>query len=220
MRSIKYLFIAGVSALAIVSLPADARSDRARPLSAGAATSTTQTRNAPAAVPVYKRAEMPTAARVEDLLSRMTLEEKIAQITTIWTTKTALFDESGAFDPSKAKTLYPHGIGHFARPNDLSGPSSPLEKPFRDPAQTVALTNALQRFAVEETRLGIPVLFHEEGLHGYAARGATSFPQAIALASTWDPELVERVYTVVAREIRARGAHLVLSPVVDRKSVV
>jgi beta-glucosidase len=59
------------------------------------------------------------------------------------------------------------------------------------------------------------VLFHEEGLHGYAARGATHFPQAIALASSWDPALLERVFTVVAREIRARGVHLVLAPVVD-----
>lgn len=165
--------------------------------------------------PLYRNPEAPVEARIDDLLARMTLEEKIAQITTVWTRKTELFDESGAFDPEKAKALYPAGIGHFARPNDLQGPSSPLEKPFRDARQTVALVNAIQRYAVEETRLGIPVLFHEEGLHGYAARGATSFPQAIALASTWDPDLVEKVYSIAAREIRARGAHLVLSPVVD-----
>ncbi|MBB5518981.1 glycoside hydrolase family 3 N-terminal domain-containing protein [Amphiplicatus metriothermophilus] len=165
--------------------------------------------------PLYKNPEAPVEARVDDLLARMTLEEKIAQITTVWTRKTELFDETGAFDPEKAKVLYPAGIGHFARPNDLQGPSSPLEKPFRDARETVALVNAVQRYAVEETRLGIPVLFHEEGLHGYAARGATSFPQAIALASTWDPELIEKVYSIAAREIRARGAHLVLSPVVD-----
>ncbi|GAB4523426.1 MAG: glycoside hydrolase family 3 N-terminal domain-containing protein [Amphiplicatus sp.] len=165
--------------------------------------------------PLYKNPDAPVEARIDDLLARMTLEEKIAQITTVWTRKTELFDESGAFDPEKAKALYPAGIGHFARPNDLQGPSSPLEKPFRDARQTVALVNAIQRYAVEETRLGIPVLFHEEGLHGYAARGATSFPQAIALASTWDPTLIEKVYSIAAREIRARGAHLVLSPVVD-----
>lgn len=165
--------------------------------------------------PVYKNPEAPVEARIEDLLSRMTLEEKIAQITTIWTTKTELFDDDGAFDPARAEELYPAGIGHFARPNDLQGPSSPLEKPFRNERETVALINAIQKHAVENTRLGIPVLFHEEGLHGYAARGATSFPQAIALASTWDPDLIEDVYTIAAREIRARGAHMVLSPVVD-----
>ena len=68
---------------------------------------------------------------------------------------------------------------------------------------------------MKDTRLGIPVLFHEEGLHGYAARDATSFPQAIALASSWDPDLLTRVFTVAAREIRARGVQMVLAPVVD-----
>lgn len=166
-------------------------------------------------IPPYKDASLGVDARVNDLLARMTMEEKIAQITTVWTTKTELFNEDGSFDPARAKAAHPAGIGHFARPNDLSGPTSPLKEPFRDERQTVELVNAIQKYAVEETRLGIPVLFHEEGLHGYAARGATSFPQAIGLASTWDPELIEQVYTIVAREIRARGPHMVLSPVVD-----
>ncbi len=77
------------------------------------------------------------------------------------------------------------------------------------------LVNAVQHFAVEKTRLGIPVWFHEEGLHGYAAIDATNFPQAIALASSWDPELIRRVNVVVAREMRARGVREALSPVVD-----
>lgn len=169
----------------------------------------------PNAPPIYTDASQPVDARIEDLLARMTLEEKIAQITTIWTGKTEVFDEEGQFDPAKAAALYPAGIGHFARPNDIQGPSSPLEQPFHDERQTVELVNAIQKWAVEETRLGIPVLFHEEGLHGYAARGATSFPQSIALASAWDPDLMREIFSVVAREIRARGPHLVLSPVVD-----
>ena len=145
----------------------------------------------------------------------MTLEEKIAQLTAVWTQKSELFDASGQFDPAKRRRLYPAGIGHFTRPNDLKGPSSPLDTPFRDERQTVALVNAIQRDAIQNTRLGIPVLFHEEGLHGYAARGATNFPQAIALASSWDPQLLTRVFTIAAREIRARGAQMVLAPVVD-----
>ena len=68
---------------------------------------------------------------------------------------------------------------------------------------------------IEETRQGIPTLFHEEGLHGFQGRYATSFPQAIALAATFNPDIVEDVYSVTAREIRARGVHHVLSPVVD-----
>ncbi len=182
---------------------------------AGLAQGQTSAETASAETPAYMDAELSVKERVDDLLSRMTLEEKIAQITTVWTAKTELFDEQGRFDPEKAKNLYPDGIGHFARPNDLQGASSPLEEPFRDEQETVQLVNAIQRYAVEETRLGIPVLFHEEGLHGYAARGATSFPQAIGLASTWDPALIEDIYSVVAREIRARGPHMVLSPVVD-----
>lgn len=182
---------------------------------APAATPLAETRPPLSDEPIYTDASQPIEARIEDLLARMTLEEKIVQITTIWSGKTEVFDDAGMFDPAKAAALYPNGIGHFARPNDLEGPSSPLERPFRDERQTVELVNAIQKWAVEETRLGIPVLFHEEGLHGYAARGATSFPQAIGLASSWDPELLREVYTVAAREIRARGAHLVLSPVVD-----
>ena len=165
--------------------------------------------------PLYQDATAPVEQRVEDLLARMTLDEKIAQITTVWTKKSELFDAGGNFDPAKARQLRPAGIGHFARPSDLTGGGNPNTEVFRDPKQTVALVNAIQRYQVKETRLGIPALFHEEGLHGYAARGATHFPQSLALASSWDPELLTRVFTIVAREIRARGVQLVLAPVVD-----
>ena len=164
---------------------------------------------------LYMDPSAPVEQRVEDLLARMTLEEKVAQITAIWSHKSELLNAAGQFDPAKRRRLYPAGIGQFSRPNDLKGPSSPLEQPFRDERQTVALVNAIQRDAINNTRLGIPVLFHEEGLHGYAARGATNFPQAIALASSWDPQLLTRVFTIAAREIRARGAQMVLAPVVD-----
>lgn len=168
---------------------------------------------APQDGPVYRDPEAPVEQRVEDLLARMTPEEKIAQITTIWGAKNDLLTPSGAFDSEKAGREYPAGIGHLARPSDL--PGNPYRTPYRDERSTVELVNAVQRHAIEKTRLGIPVLFHEEGLHGYSAFGATHFPQSIALASSWDPELLERVFTVVAREIRARGAHLVLAPIVD-----
>ena len=164
---------------------------------------------------VYKDPTAGVEARVVDLLSQMTLEEKLAQITTVWLRKAELLDENDRFDVARARTARPYGIGHFARPNDRRGGGNPLVMPFRDERETVDLVNAIQRYQLEETRLGIPAIFHEEGLHGYAARGATSFPQAIAIASTWDPELTRRIYSIVAREIRARGVHLVLSPVVD-----
>jgi beta-glucosidase len=165
--------------------------------------------------PVYRDAKAPIERRVEDLLSRMTQEEKIAQITTIWTQKGEILNAAGDFDAARAKRLYPAGIGHFARPNDLTGGGNPNKEQFRDEKRTVTLVNAIQKWTINETRLGIPALFHEEGLHGYAARGATHFPQSIALASTWDPELLTKVFTIVGREIRARGVQLVLAPVVD-----
>jgi beta-glucosidase len=166
--------------------------------------------------PLYRDASAPVEQRVEDLLARMTLEEKIAQITAVWNRKQEIFTPANDFDAAKARKVFPAGIGHITRPTDPHGSgSNPFEQPFRDARQTVALVNAIQRYAVKDTRLGIPVLFHEEGLHGYAARDATSFPQAIALASSWDPELLTRVFTIAGREIRARGVQMVLAPVVD-----
>ncbi|MEM8931667.1 MAG: glycoside hydrolase family 3 protein, partial [Acidobacteriota bacterium] len=111
--------------------------------------------------------------------------------------------------------MIPHGAGQIARPSDNWQRGVSGVDPNRSARETVELVNAVQRWHVEETRLGIPVMFHEEGLHGFQARGATHFPQAIALASTWDPELIEQVYSVVAREIRAWGSRQALTPVVD-----
>ncbi|MDY6949338.1 MAG: glycoside hydrolase family 3 N-terminal domain-containing protein [Pseudomonadota bacterium] len=178
----------------------------------GAASASAQSRSDR---PIYKDPAAPVEQRVQDLLARMTLEEKIAQLTAVWTKKNQLLDARGNFDPDAATRLYPAGIGHFTRPQDRQGVGSPLKTPFRNERETVELINAIQRHAARNTRLGIPVLFHEEGLHGYAALGATHFPQSIALASSWDPQLLERVFTIVGREIRARGVHLVLAPVVD-----
>ncbi|MDX1501373.1 MAG: glycoside hydrolase family 3 N-terminal domain-containing protein [Thermoanaerobaculia bacterium] len=165
--------------------------------------------------PPYRDPGLSVDERVADLLGRMTLEEKVAQLLCVWAEKNALLDAEGIFLPELAAQTIPHGIGHVARPSDNFGRGVPGVTPGRTARETVELVNAIQRYLVEKTRLGIPALMHEEGLHGFQARGATHFPQAIALASSWDPKLVERVYAVVAREIRARGAAHVLSPVVD-----
>jgi beta-glucosidase len=167
--------------------------------------------------PVYKDPQAPVEARVDDLLSRMTLQEKIAQISCIWQRKGDVEDAHGNFDPAKASRVFPYGIGQVARPSDrVPGEANdPLQNVFRDVPQTVAFVNAVQHYSVDDTRLGIPTLFHGEGLHGFMARDATSFPQAIALASSWDPALITRVYTVVAREARARGVQLLLTPVIN-----
>ena len=85
----------------------------------------------------------------------------------------------------------------------------------RGPVETATYINAAQKWSMERTRLGIPMIMHEEALHGLVAPGATSFPQSIALASTWNPGLLEKIFSVAAAEARARGANLVLAPVVD-----
>jgi beta-glucosidase len=174
------------------------------------------------AAPIYKDPRQPVEARVDDLMSRMTLDEKVAQLETVWESKAKLQTADGHFSPELAAKNFPNGIGGFARPSDYRGvvqssgaAGASGETVNRDPRQTAEYVNAAQHWAVEHTRLGIPILMHEESLHGYVARGATSFPQAIGLASTWDPELVSRIFSVAARETRARGATLVLAPVVD-----
>jgi beta-glucosidase len=170
--------------------------------------------------PVYKDASAPIPLRVADLMARMTLEEKVAQIRTAWAAKAEMIDGL-AFDPAKAGAAFPHGIGHVTRPSDkrgvpgITGAAGGTAARWRTPGETVAFINALQRWAVEDTRLGIPVLLHEESLHGYMATEATMFPQAIALAGSFDTDLMHRVQSVIAREVRSRGVPLVLSPVVD-----
>ncbi|QYE35848.1 glycoside hydrolase family 3 C-terminal domain-containing protein [Polymorphobacter sp. PAMC 29334] len=171
--------------------------------------------NAAVERPLYRDAHAPVAARVDDLLARMTLAEKVAQLVTVWEGKVKLLDTHQRLDPAARATLYPNGIGGFARPSDAAGAVSPRVLAGRDVRSTIELVNDLQRDALTHTRLGIPILFHEEGLHGYAALGATSFPVPIALASSWDPDLVRRTNVVTAREMSARGVTQALSPVVD-----
>lgn len=168
----------------------------------------------PSGAQPYRDASLSAEDRARDLLGRMTLAEKAAQLQCIWNSKPAVMDESGAFVADKAAELMPDGIGCLARPSDYQGLSG-LPNRYRSARETTEFTREIQAWATGRTRLGIPVLMHEEGLHGLQARGGTHFPQAIALAGTFDEDLAERIYTVVAREIRVRGVHHVLSPVVD-----
>lgn len=148
--------------------------------------------------------------RVKDLLARMTLEEKAAQMMCVWQQKAdMLVDAKGQFDLQKARPHFKngHGLGQVGRPSDAAA--------GLNARATAKLTNDIQKFFIEESRLGIPVIFHEECLHGHAAVDATSFPQPIGLASTFNPELVEALFTMTAIEARVRGAHQALTPVVD-----
>src|SRR5208283_5341205 len=160
--------------------------------------------------PDYRNPALSVKRRVKDLLSRMTLKEKVAQMLCIWKQKpNTMVDEKGQFDLQKAKTHFKDrlGLGQVGRPSDAGG--------GRNAREMAELTNAIQKFFLENSRLGIPVIFHEECLHGHAAVDGTSFPQPIALGATFNPELVEQLFTMTALEARSRGAHHALTPVVD-----
>lgn len=154
--------------------------------------------------PAYRNPRLPIERRISDLISRMTLEEKVAQMLCLWDQKKLITDANGSFTSANAPKWFRVGIGRIERPQD-----------GHDARGEAEFVNAIQRWVRDSTRLGIPVLFNEEALHGLEAAGATSFPQAIALASTWNTDLVQRVFTAAAAEARARGVGQVLAPVVD-----
>lgn len=155
--------------------------------------------------PAYRDSTLPIDRRVEDLLGRMTLEEKVGQMLSLHEAKAAFTDAQGRFDPSgDLPKWFKVGVGRIERPSE--GHTAREEATY---------INAIQRWVQENTRLGLPVLFHEEGLHGVQAEQSTSFPIPMAMASAWNPDLVEEIYGVVAEDIRARGAHQALTPVVD-----
>ncbi len=141
--------------------------------------------------------------RVEDLLERMSLTEKVAQLGSAWVFQLVEGDELSA---ERAPKLMEHGLGQVTR---VSGASN------LGAEQAARVANAIQRYLVEETRLGIPAIIHEEICSGLMARQSTVFPQAIGVAGTWDPDLAEAMADVVRIQMRAMGAHQGLSPVLD-----
>jgi beta-glucosidase len=160
--------------------------------------------------PAYLNSELSPEWRTRDLLSRMTLREKVAQMLCVWEKKASLLvDAQGNFDIQKAKSSFKDrlGLGQVGRPSDAGG--------GRNARQMAELTNAIQEFFMGNSRLGIPVIFHEECLHGHAAMDGTSFSQPIGLGATFNPELVRQLFSMTAEEARVRGTHQALTPVVD-----
>ncbi len=155
----------------------------------------------------YKDPTIPTEERVEDLLSRMTLEEKFWQ----------LFMIPG--DMSDGKEKYRNGIfGFQVAAKGKSGNSAEQLLDYTGggvAVETAELINNIQKYFVEETRLGIPIIAFDEALHGLVRPGATVFPQAIALAATWDTAMVGSVANAIAIETKNRGIRQILSPVVN-----
>jgi beta-glucosidase len=154
-------------------------------------------RNAP-----YLDPALEPEARVADLLGRMTIEEKTAQLMGIWNGGVEDFKPEDLSNSVKMQEIFGNGC-HSVHPSPLN---------IRD---TVRMRNTIQKFLTEKTRLGIPAIFVDEGQHGMMRPESTVFPQAIGLACSWDPDLFEKVYGVVANEMRSRGTHHALTPVID-----
>jgi beta-glucosidase len=158
----------------------------------------------------FRNPRLPIEQRVADLLSQMTLEEKVAQLVCLWTQRpqaqpqTNFETDRGDFSPEKAQVVMKNGIGQIAR-----------QRERKSPREGAIFANALQKWLIENTRLGIPAMLHDEILHGHMAQGSTSFPQPIALASSWDTEFISKVFTAGALETRLRGSHIVLGPNLD-----
>ncbi|MEE9460183.1 MAG: glycoside hydrolase family 3 C-terminal domain-containing protein [Bacteroidales bacterium] len=161
----------------------------------------------------YQNPALPVDQRVEDLLSRMTLEEKIGQLNM----PCAYHSELGRTTEEKMEgckkfsegTLIEGigpGGGFFTLPNNVL---------FEGPEQQARFLNELQKIALGKTRLKIPLLLTEEGTHGLMCAGATIFPEGPALGSTWNMELLEKVYETAAREARAIGIHQLFTLVIE-----
>jgi beta-glucosidase len=150
----------------------------------------------------YLNPALTVKERVKDLLSKMTLDEKVAQLMGLWNGGVEDFKPDLFNDPVKMKEIFGKGC-HSIHP-----------APFKI-KETVEQRNKIQKYLVEETRLGIPAIFVDEGQHGMMRPESTVFPQAIGLACSWDTKLYKEVYSVIAHEMRSRGTHFVLSPVID-----
>ena len=161
-------------------------------------------------IPVYKQKDRPVDLRVEDLLSRMTLREKVYQMASSavveWVTEPdelrVLID--GKFQWKRAKKLADRCIAGF----------SEIVR-FVPPTEGVRRVNELQKHCLKKTRLGIPLLIMDEALHGCCAAQSTIFPQAIGWASTWDTDFVVRMAQSIGKEARSRGINQVFSPILD-----
>jgi beta-glucosidase len=166
-------------------------------------TTTTRADTTAGETPRYRDADAPISERVADLLERMTLDEKLAQLGSAW-----VFQVAGptGLDTDRAATLLHDGIGHITR---ISGAS------MLDAVEAAELANEIQRYLRDETRLGIPAIVHEEICAGLMARQATTFPQAIGVSATFRPEHNAAIADAVRRQMRAMGAHQGLSPVLD-----
>lgn len=153
----------------------------------------------------YKNAALSVDQRVEDLLARMTLGEKVAQLGSVLVND--MVDSDNRIVESKLVELLQDGCGQISRSAWMLGDIEPKD--------AVQLVNEIQRYLMNNTRLGIPAILHEECLNGVQVKNATAFPQSIGVASTWNGELVRKMGDVLKKQMRAGGATQGLAPVLD-----
>lgn len=165
----------------------------------------------------YKDAAWPISRRVEDLLERMTVEEKIGQLIQPFGWKAYIRNDVGAIKLTEEfkSHIAEGGIGSLygtLRADPWTGVTLANGLSPREGAEAV---NTIQRYVMEHTRLGIPILFGEECSHGHMAIGATVFPVPLTIGSTWNTELYRSISRAVAAETRAQGGAATYSPVLD-----
>jgi beta-glucosidase len=162
--------------------------------------------------PAYLDRSLPIDARVDDLLSRMTLEEKVGQMNM----PCVYEDRLGEGVPAKAEACRRFAAGTYERGVGPGGGFFTLPNTIlhEGPRQQALFLDELQEIA-RKTRLGIPLIETEEGTHGLMCSGGTIFPEGLALGSTWDTALLDQVYSVAAREARAIGVHQIFTLVVE-----
>jgi beta-glucosidase len=159
----------------------------------------------------YENSRLDVDRRIDDLLKRMTVEEKTMQLVTLYGFNNVLKDPL----PTPAWKTRPWKDGIANIDEQCNGVRDPSDAYARPPSRHAEVINTIQRWFVEETRLGIPVDFTNEGIRGLCHWGATSFPNQVGLASTWDRELVGEVGHITGREARALGYTNVYSPILD-----
>ena len=167
--------------------------------------------------PVYKDASQPVELRVADLLSRMTLDEKIGQVRCPlgW----FIYDKDEKGKVSLTEKFYKYTdeqhIGNYWAVLRADPWTQKTLTNGLNPALSAEMLNMMQRYAVEKTRLGIPIMVAEETPHGHMAIGATVFPTALSQAATFDRNVLFRMGEAMGAEIRAQGGHVGYGPVID-----
>jgi len=154
----------------------------------------------------FRNSNLPIEERVEILFKQMTWQEKLCQTFSFHLSEEMLDEDGNISFSDEIKAVLPYGIGQLGKPNWVFD---------KGPKESAELTNKFQQIVIKSNRFGIPVIFHEEALHGLWAKGATVFPQAIAMSCTWDPFLINQVFKQIAEEVRSRGSHQVNTPMLD-----